>query len=192
MARDIYRHTQESLRLNGDELFPSDSDSDSMPDLVSLYSSSSDSDNRMQALEQRICDLCLERQHTSALDCSLFGIERVVREVERLSDIWEDKKSGSDQENLQRGVDNSQVPTMSEWLSHRPVSVAFQALVAAAQEARLAFEEFTVEFDVPHEGTASAGTITLLERETEGTGEMSTGTNSDEGDGNGNVTVGII
>jgi hypothetical protein len=70
--------------------------------------------------------------------------------------------------------------------------VAFQALVAAAQEARLAFEEFTVEFDVLYEGTASAGTITLLERETEGTGEMSTGTNSDEGDGNGNVAVGII
>jgi hypothetical protein len=117
MARDIYRHAQESLCLNGDELFPSDSDSDSMPDLVSLYSSSSDSDNGMQALKQGICDLCLERQHASALDCSLFGIERVVREVERLSDIWEDKKSGSDQENLQRGVDNSQVPTMSEWLS---------------------------------------------------------------------------
>ncbi|KAJ7905741.1 hypothetical protein B0H14DRAFT_2554196 [Mycena olivaceomarginata] len=192
MARDIHQRAQESLRLDGDELFPSGSDSNSMPDLVSMYSSSSDSDDGIQALEQGLCNLCLERQHTSALDCSLFGIERAVREVKRLSDIWEDKKDSSSQGDMQMEADDPLAPTMSEWLSRRPVSMAFQALVAAAREARLVFEEFTVEFDVPHEGTASAGTIALLERETEGTGEMSTGTNSDEGDGNGNVAVGII
>ncbi|KAJ7841405.1 hypothetical protein B0H14DRAFT_2586993 [Mycena olivaceomarginata] len=151
MARDIYQRAQESLRLDSDELFPSGSDSDSMPDLVSIYSGSSDSNDGIQALEQGICELCLERQHTSALDCSLFGIERAVREVKRLSDIWEDKEDSSGQGDMQMEADDPLAPTMT-----------------------------------------SAGTIALLERDTEGMGEMSTGTNSDEGDGNGNIAVGII
>ncbi|KAJ7863041.1 hypothetical protein B0H14DRAFT_2575015 [Mycena olivaceomarginata] len=169
MARDIHRHAQESLRLDGDELFPLDSDSDSMPDLVSIYSSSSDSDDRMQALEQEFCDLCW------SASTRLLWTARCSASNGR---IWEDKKDGSGQGDLQMDADDSPAPTMT--------------LVAAAREACLAFEEFTVEFDVPHEGAASAGTIALLARETEGTGEVVTGTNSDEGNGNGNVAVGII
>ncbi|KAJ7794950.1 hypothetical protein B0H14DRAFT_3496554 [Mycena olivaceomarginata] len=72
MARDIYQRARDSLRLSGDELFSSDSENDSLPNLVSVTDSSLGSES--VDVDLGICQFCFEIHPPAPWDCPLFGI----------------------------------------------------------------------------------------------------------------------
>ncbi|KAF7361899.1 RT-RNaseH-2 domain-containing protein [Mycena venus] len=143
LSKSVRRRTRESTTLE-DDIFGSD-DSD-YGDIPGLVGSVEDSRTNSSA-DLGICGLCFESQHESTLDCPLFrpkpSKERVVGGDGSSEGVLTEQRMME----MQQVLDIALGPTMREWLTLPPAAVPFQALVAAAGEARKAFEEYTVEFE---------------------------------------------
>jgi hypothetical protein len=140
------------------EDFFSESDSDSMPELVSLAGQTSSTDD---SINLGICGLCFEEQHATTADCPLHGpgprtatqigsssigefYEHVGYLLPELK--WEHSDIRKGDQEMRRMLDIALGPTMNEWLT-LPPHVSFWTLQAGARDARRAFEEFTTKYD---------------------------------------------
>ncbi|KAJ7905602.1 hypothetical protein B0H14DRAFT_2554098 [Mycena olivaceomarginata] len=141
MARDIYQRARDSLRLNGDELFSSDSESDSLPDLVSITDSSQGSES--VDVDLGICQFCFEIHPPAPWDCPLFGItesQKANKSRESGTTVGSDTSAEK--------VGDETAPDESECV----LAEIFQDSLAVKQEAeevRRAFKDFTIAFDTP-------------------------------------------
>ncbi|KAJ7303063.1 hypothetical protein DFH08DRAFT_977275 [Mycena albidolilacea] len=141
MARDIYQRARESLRLSGGELFSSDSENDSLPDLVSLADSSLDSESA--DIDLGICQLCFEIHSPAPWDCPLFGTAESP-EATRSRESGTAVGSDTSAEKIGEGS----IQDEGEWVTAR----CFQdstIKTQKAEEVRKAFKDFTIAFDAP-------------------------------------------
>ncbi|KAJ7735425.1 hypothetical protein B0H14DRAFT_2639183 [Mycena olivaceomarginata] len=141
MARDIYQRARDSLRLNGDELFSSDSESDSLPDLVSITDSSQGSES--VDVDLGICQFCFEIHPPAPWDCPLFGIT----ESQKANKSRESGTAVGSDTSAEK-VGDKTAPDESECV----LAKIFQDSLAVKQEAevvRRAFKDFTIAFDTP-------------------------------------------
>ncbi|KAF8146052.1 hypothetical protein K438DRAFT_1991221 [Mycena galopus ATCC 62051] len=167
LAREIHRRAKSSLRLDGDELFDSDSDTDSMPALESVSSSDESS---LFSVDLGLCNLCFEPHH--AATCPL--IETTLQQSARDEEAT---KKSDDPTDLRRALDAALGPFLSEWIE-LPEPSPLQTLVVAAHEARQAFEE---EFSPERMEREAERTVALLERAAvDALQEMARGRSSDE------------
>ncbi|KAF8147336.1 hypothetical protein K438DRAFT_1780130 [Mycena galopus ATCC 62051] len=150
LAQEIHRRAKESLRLDGDSLFDSDSDTDSMPALESV--SSSDESSLFPA-ELGLCHLCFESHHSAT--CPL--IEKALQQVER---DGETAKDGEEPTELRQALEAALGPFLSEWIN-LPEPKPLPTFNVAAYEARQAFE---AEFHPERIEEEAARTVTMLEQ----------------------------
>jgi hypothetical protein len=143
MARDIYLHARESLCLSGDELFSSDSENGSLPDLVSVADSSLDSES--VDVDLGICQQCFEIHPHAPWDCPLFGITE-SQEANRNRES--DTAVGSD--TSAEKVGEGSLQDEGEW-PNAEFSRDLLTENPEAEEVHKAFKDFTVAFQCARE-----------------------------------------
>ncbi|KAF8191614.1 hypothetical protein K438DRAFT_1762786 [Mycena galopus ATCC 62051] len=167
LAQEIHHRAKESLRLDGDSLFDSDSDADSMPALESV--SLSDESSLFSA-ELGLCHLCFE-SHPSAT-CPL--IEKALEQVAHDREIARDGEKPTE---LRQVLDTALRPFLSEW-TDLPEPKPLSTFNVAAYEAQQAFE---AEFNPERIEKEAVRTVTMLEQVAMGAlQEMARGRSSDE------------
>ncbi|KAF8141069.1 hypothetical protein K438DRAFT_1785071 [Mycena galopus ATCC 62051] len=128
LAHEIHRCAKDSLKLDGDDLFDSDSDAESMP---VLESASSSDESSLFSVELGLCNLYFKSHHPATCPLIESALQQVLRDRETAA-------SSEEPTELHRVLDAALGPFLSEWVN-LPEPKPMPTSIVAAHEARQAF-----------------------------------------------------